>query len=154
MVTKVRGRFGAVEGTITVADVPENSAVEVSIDAASVDTRNEQRDGHLKSPDFLDVENYPTIGFKSTKLERSRDGFKLIGDLTVKDVTRPVTLEVEFDGAAADPWGGQRISFSAKGEINREDFGMTWNQAMEAGGVLVSKKAALELDVQAIRQDA
>jgi polyisoprenoid-binding protein YceI len=152
MVTKVRGRFAAVDGTITVADKPEDSSVVVNIDANSVETSNEQRDGHLKSPDFLDVENYPTIAFKSTGLEKNGRDWKLAGDLTVKDITRPVVLDVEFEGAAGDPWGGQRIAFSAKGELNREDFGITWNQALEAGGVLVGKKATLELDVQAIRQ--
>lgn len=152
MVTKVRGSFGAVEGTIVVADKPEDSSVEVSIDASSIDTRSEQRDAHLKSPDFLDVENYPTVTFRSTKVERTGSDWLVTGDLTTRGVTAPVTLDVEFDGGAADPWGGERISFSAKGELNREDFAMTWNQALETGGVLVGKVVKLELDVQAVRQ--
>ena len=153
MITKVRGRFTDFSGRIVVGEAPDDSSVEVTINAASVDSSDEKRDGHLRSPDFLDVENYPTITFRSTKVEISGDGTaKVTGDLTVKDVTRPVTLDVEFDGAQTDPWGGQRLGFSAHTDIDREDWGLTWNVALETGGVLVSRKIRLELNVQAVKQ--
>jgi len=153
MITKVRGRFTEFDGQLVIGEAPEDSSVEVTIDTASVDTSDEKRDGHLRSADFLDVENYPTIAFRSTSVEMGRDGTaKVTGDLTVKDVTRPVTLDVEFDGAQADPWGGQRLGFSASAEIDREDWGLTWNVALETGGVLVGKKIRLELNVEAVKQ--
>lgn len=153
MITKVRGRFTDFDGHIVIGDSPEDSSVEVTISTASVDSSDEKRDGHLRSPDFLDVENYPAITFRSTKVDIGRDGkAKVTGDLTIKDVTRPVTLDVEFDGAQADPWGGQRLGFSAQAEIDREEWGLTWNVVMETGGVLVSKKIRLELNVQAVKQ--
>ena len=153
MITKVRGRFTEFDGQIVIGEDPADSSVEVTIDTASVDTSDEKRDGHLRGEDFLDVEKYPTITFRSTQVELGRDGTaKLTGDLTVKDVTRPVTLEVEFDGAQADPWGGQRLGFSAHTEIDREDWGLTWNVALETGGVLVGKKIRLEFNVEAVKQ--
>jgi len=153
MITKVRGRFTEFDGQIAIGDDPADSSVEVTIDVASVESSDEKRDGHLRSPDFLDVENYPTITFRSTKVDMGQDGrVKVTGDLTVKDVTRPVTLDVEFDGAQADPWGGQRLGFSAHTEIDREDWGLTWNVALETGGVLVGKKIRLELNVEAVKQ--
>ena len=153
MITKVRGRFTDFSGQIVIGEAPENSSVEVTINAASVDSSDEKRDGHLRSPDFLDVENYPTITFRSTEVEIAGDGTaKVTGDLTVKDVTRPVTLDVEFDGAQADPWGGQRLGFSAHTDIDREDWGLTWNVALETGGMLVSKKVRLEFNVEAVKQ--
>ncbi len=153
MITKVRGRFTDFDGQIVISETPEDSSVEVSIDTASVDSSDEKRDGHLRSPDFLDVENYPTITFQSTKVDVGRDGSaKVTGDLTVKDVTRPVTLDVEFDGAQGDPWGGQRLGFSAHTDIDREDWGLTWNVALETGGLLVSKKIRLEFNVEAVKQ--
>jgi polyisoprenoid-binding protein YceI len=153
MITKVRGRFTDFDGKIEIGEAPEDSSVEVTIDTASVDTSDEKRDGHLRSPDFLDVENYPTISFKSTNIDVGRNGSaKITGDLTIKGVTRPVTLDVEFDGAQADPWGGQRLGFSARTEIDREDWGLTWNVALETGGVLVGKRIQLELNVEAVKQ--
>jgi len=153
MITKVRGRFTGFDGQIVIGDAPEDSSVEVTVETASVDSSDEKRDGHLRSPDFLDVENYPAITFRSTKVDIGRDGTaKVAGDLTIKDVTRPVTLDVEFDGAQTDPWGGQRIGFSAHTEIDRENWGLTWNVALETGGVLVGKKIRLELNVEAVKQ--
>jgi polyisoprenoid-binding protein YceI len=151
MITKVRGRFPVVSGTITIADEPEHSHVEVEIEVASLDTGNADRDGHLRSPDFFNSDQFPTIRFVSTKVEAGRSGtWTLTGDLTVRDVTRPVTLEVDFDGAGASPAGDERISFSGAADVNREDWGLTWNMALETGGVLVGKKARIELNVQAV----
>ena len=153
MITKVRGRFTDFDGRIVIGDSPADSSVEVTINAASVNSGDDKRDGHLRSPDFLDVENYPTMTFRSTSVEVDRDGSaKITGDLTVKDVTRPVTLDVEFDGASPDPWGGQRLGFTATTEIDREDWGLTWNVALETGGMLVGKKIRLEFNVQAVKQ--
>ncbi len=152
MVTKVRGRFGDFSGEIVVGDTPEDSAVNVTIQATSIDSGEEKRDEHLRSTDFLDVENFPTLEFHSTKVEQSSGGLKVEGDLTVKDVTRPVVLDATFDGSFGDPWGGQRIGFSASTEVDREDWGLTWNVALESGGVLVSKKVKIELSVAAVKQ--
>ena len=153
MITKVRGRFTDFDGQIVIGDTPGESSVGVTINTASVDSSDEKRDGHLRSPDFLDVASYPKITFRSTKVDIGRDGTaKVTGALTVKDVTRPVTLDVEFDGAQADPWGGQRLGFSAHAEINREDWGLTWNVALETGGVLVGKKIRLEFNAEAVKQ--
>ncbi len=153
MITKVRGRFTDFSGEIVIGEAPGDSSVNVTIQTTSVESSDEKRDGHLRSPDFLDAEQYPTIVFKSSKVDLDRDGTaKVTGDLTVKDVTRPVTLVVEFDGAQADPWGGQRLGFSAHTEIDREDWGLTWNVALETGGVLVGKKIRLEFNVEAVRQ--
>ncbi len=153
MITKVRGRFTDFSGQVVIGESPEQSSVEVTINAASVDSGDEKRDGHLRSPDFLDVERFPHITFRSTQVELGREGSaKVTGDLTVKDVTRPVTLDVEFDGASPDPWGGQRLGFSASAEIDREEWGLTWNVALETGGVLVGRKIRLEFNVQAVKQ--
>ena len=151
MITKVRGRFSDVRGQITIAEEPENSHVEVQIDAASLSSGNDDRDNHLKSADFFDVEQFPTITFRSTAVKALRDNtWELDGDLTVRDVTRPVTLQVDFDGADVSPFGDERIGFSAATDINREDFGLTWNMALETGGLLVGKNARIELSVQAV----
>jgi len=153
MITKVRGRFTDFSGEIVIGEIPADSRVDVTIQTGSVSSSDDKRDGHLRGPDFLDVEEYPTIGFRSTKVDLRRDGSaNLSGDLTIKGVTRPVVLDVEFDGAQADPWGGQRLGFSAHTDIEREDWGLTWNVALEAGGVLVGKKIRLELNVEAVRQ--
>jgi polyisoprenoid-binding protein YceI len=151
MITKVRGRFGDVRGRITIADEPESSHVEVEIGAASVSTGNDDRDAHLKSGDFFDVEQYPTITFTSTAVRARPDNtWEVDGDLTVRGVTRPVALEVDFDGGGPSPFGDQRIGFSAATDLNREDFGLTWNVALESGGLLVGKAARVELSVQAV----
>lgn len=151
MITKVRGRFAEFSGSVQVAEVPEESSVEVSIDAGSVDTSQDQRDAHLRSADFLDVENHPTLTFKSTKVELAEDDhWAVTGDLTIVGTTRPVVLDVEFDGANTTPWGTQAVAFSASTEIDREEWGLTYNQALETGGVVVGKKVRIELNVEAV----
>jgi polyisoprenoid-binding protein YceI len=151
MITKVRGRFTDVSGIITIDDEPEKSHVEVELQVASVDTGIPDRDGHLRSADFFNADEFPTITFKSTKVEAGKSGtWDVTGDLTVRDVTRPITLEVDFDGANASPMGDERIAFSAAAEVDREDWGLTWNVALETGGVLVGKKIRIELNVQAV----
>ena len=155
MVSKVRGRFANFDGRIVVGETPAESSVEVSIESASVDTKEENRDAHLRSPDFFDVEKYPTWTFASSKLVPTGKGhFDLEGELTLHGVTRPITLEVEQEGVAVDPYGNERIGFSASTELNREDWGVTFNMAMEAGGVVVGKTVKLELEIEAVRQAA
>jgi polyisoprenoid-binding protein YceI len=153
MVSKVRGKFTDVAGSITVAEDPLASSVEVTIKAASIDTGVADRDNHLRSADFLDVENHPELTFKSTRVVK-HDGsdFVIAGELTIRGVTKDVELAVEYGGVANSPWGQQVIAFSATGEIDREDFGITWNAALETGGVVVSKKLKIEIEVEAIRQ--
>lgn len=151
MITKVRGRFPDVSGTITIDEEPERSHVEVELQVATLDTGNADRNGHLRSPDFFNADEYPTITFRSTKVEAGRSGTWMVtGDLTVRDVTRPVTLEMDFDGSGASPLGDQRVAFSAAAEVDREDWGLTWNVALDTGGVLVGKKVRIELNVQAV----
>lgn len=153
MVAKVRGQFGTVSGTIEIADDPLQSGVQADIDVASVDTRDEARDGHLRSPDFLHVDEHPTMTYRSTAVTKAGKGrFTVAGDLTVRGVTKPVELEVTYEGAGRDPWGNERIGVSATGEIDREAFGLTWNQALETGGVLVGKSVRIEIEAEAIRQ--
>jgi polyisoprenoid-binding protein YceI len=150
MVTKVRGRFEKLSGQITVGESPEDSSVEVELDAASITTDWAQRDEHLRSPDFLDVARFPTVRFRSTTVEQTGPTtLKVTGDLTIRDVTKPVVLNVEYNGATATPWGSLAAGFSARTEIDREDWGITWNQALETGGVLVGKKVVIEIDVEA-----
>jgi polyisoprenoid-binding protein YceI len=153
MVSKVRGRFTSFHGTITVPDAAVQSSVNVVIDTASIDTRDDNRDTHLKSPDFLDVEKYPTITFESTGVSAlSGEHFTLSGNLTIREVTRPVELAVEFNGIQQDPWGGTRAGFDAKTEFSRKDFGLEWNVALEGGGVLVGDRVTVELEVEAVKQ--
>jgi polyisoprenoid-binding protein YceI len=154
MISTVRGRFGAVSGSVTLDEQnPQSSKLDVTIDTTSIDTRQEQRDGHLRSPDFFDVAQFPTMRFVSKKIEGDiRDEFKVFGDLTIRGVTKPVVLEVTAEGQGMDPWGNQRAGFSAKGKINRGDFGLTWNQLLEAGGVAVSDEVKLSIDVELVRQ--
>ena len=152
MVTKVRGQFGAFTGTATIdAANPTSSKVDLSIDVASIETGSADRDGHLKSADFFDVETYPTITFTSTDVKRDGDDWAVTGDLTIKDVTKPVTIEFEQTGSAVDPFGNTRVGFEGETTVNRKDWGLTWNAALETGGVLVSEKIKLEFDVSAIR---
>jgi polyisoprenoid-binding protein YceI len=148
---KVRGRFNEFRGTFRIAEDPTDSEIEATIDAASIDTRDANRDEHLRTADFLDAENHPTLTFRSTSVSRRGDRWVVDGDLTVRGVTRPVRLDLEFEGSVLDPWGNVRIGGSATGEINREDFGLTWNQALETGGWLVGKQVRLELSAEAIR---
>ncbi len=153
MVTKVRGGFNEFEGSVDVdADDLTASTARLTIQAASVDTRNEQRDAHLRSNDFLAMEEYPQITFSSTSVkETGPTSLELAGDLTIRGVTNSVTIPFEFEGAATDPYGNQRIGFEGSVVINRKDYGLTWNAALETGGVLVSEKITLEFEVSAIK---
>ncbi|WP_068403199.1 YceI family protein [Kribbia dieselivorans] len=144
MVTKVRGSFHDYSGAVVVAEPVENSKVDVTIQIASVDTKDEGRDNHLRSGDFFDAEAHPTMTFTST----SFDGDKLTGDLTIKGITKPVVLDVDFEGVVTDPWGNEKAGFEAETEINRKDWGLDWNATLEAGGVLVSEKIKINLDLQ------
>ncbi len=155
MIANVKGEFDKVSGTVNFDPAnPTASTVEASIDVSTISTRDEQRDGHLKSADFLDVEKYPTITFKSKKVTAiSADSFNVVGDLTIRDVTKEVTLNVEeLTGEAKDPWGNMRRGATAKTRVNRKDFGMTFNVALEAGGFLVGEDVDLTIDVEMIRQ--
>ena len=152
MVTKVRGAFNEVSGQATTGPNLDGASIEVTIQAASIDTRSADRDAHLKSADFFDVETYPTITFRSTEVVASdADTLRVTGDLTIKDVTRPVTIDFEYAGSAQDPFGNTRVGFEGSTVVNRKDFGLTWNAALETGGVLVSEKATLEFEVSAIK---
>jgi polyisoprenoid-binding protein YceI len=154
MVTKVRGAFNEFEGTGYLdGDNPANSTVSVRIQAASIDTRNEQRDEHLRGNDFLDMATYPEITFVSTSAKQLDDtSFQLTGDLTIKGVTKPVTVDFTLEGTAVDPWGNLRVGFEGSTVINRKDWGVNWNAALEAGGVLVSEKVTLEFELSAVKQ--
>ena len=151
MIAKVRGRFTRVAGTISLpagADVP--TELDVTIETASIDTHEPQRDGHLKSPDFFDAETYPEIKFRSTSIEGSPDSFKATGDLTIHGVTKSVVLDVTFEGRATDGYGNARIGYEAHAKISRKEFGLTWNQALETGGWAISDEVKVELSVEAI----
>ena len=153
MISKVRGRFAKFTGDVKLApgsDLPQ--AIDVTIDAASVDTREEQRDNHLRSADFFDVEKFPNLTFASRRIEGTHDDFEAYGDLTIHGVTREVVLKGSFEGRGADPWGGQRVGYSAHTTINRKDFGLAWNAALETGGVMVSDEVRIELNVEAVLQ--
>ena len=153
MVSKVRGRFTDYEGEIVVAEDPADSSVEVTIQAASINTNDETRDNHVRTNDFLAIEDYPTITFKSTKVQISPDNdWKVSGDLTIRGVTRQVVLDVEFEGVIQDPWGNQRLGFTASAEIDRNEFGVSFNAALETGGFVVSPKVKLEIEAEAVRQ--
>src|SRR6201993_2261020 len=153
MVTKVRGAFNEFTGTAVLDGAnPENSRVEVTIEAASIDTRNAQRDEHLRSNDFLAMQEYPKITFSSTGVRPVDDTtFEVTGDLTIRGVTRPVTIPFTFEGAAKDPFGNLRAGFEGSVTINRKDYGVTWNAALEGGGVLVSDRVTLEFEISAIK---
>jgi polyisoprenoid-binding protein YceI len=152
MVTKVRGRFPVVEGSLVIGEDPKDSAVEAKIDVSAVDSGDPKRDEHLRSPDFFHVEKFPTVTFRSTKVDDHGDGeFTLEGELTVKDVTRPVTLQGEYLGSQASPWGDTRVGFTAETEINRKDWGLEWNVALETGGVLVGDKIKLTIDAEWVK---
>ncbi len=154
MFTTVKGRFGGVAGRIvTEGDDPTRGSVEVEIDAETIDTRDARRDEHLRSGDFLENETYPNITFKSTRVEPvAGNRFRVVGDLTIRGITQPVTFEAEFNGRGKSPWGQEVIGYSADFKINRKDFGLAWNVALETGGVLVGKKIRLEFNVQAVKQ--
>lgn len=157
MITTVKGRFAGVEGTVTTGEAGSAEWVaDVKIDVASIDTRSEQRDEHLRSGDFFDVASHPQITFRSRKVEGSFSSpgneFTVVGDLTIRGVTREVELKVEFEGEGVDPWGGQRKSFSARTKVDRRDYDLNWNQALETGGVLVGNDVTITLDVQLVKQ--
>ena len=155
LMAKVRGRFPGVSGVATVAEVPGESTLEIEIDASTVDTGDPTRDGHLRTNDFFGTEDHPTISFRSTAVrpDEGENEWKVDGDLTIKGVTRPVTVDVEFLGAGIDPWGNQRIGFSGVvPEVNREDWGLTWNTPLETGGFLLSKSIRLEIEAELIKK--
>jgi len=153
---KVRGRFGAFRGSVELdpQDLSRSKA-EVEIDVSSIDTGVADRDQHLRSPDFFAVDEFPTIRFKTAKVEKAGgDRYKIHGELTIRDVTREVVLDAEYGGQAKDPWGNQRVAFAATTSVNRADFGLTWNQVLETGGVLVGERIDIELEVQAVQAAA
>jgi polyisoprenoid-binding protein YceI len=149
---KVRGAFKSWSAKLDLADDLAKSSVKVEIDAASIDTNEEKRDGHLRSADFFDAEKFPKLTFQSKSVEKKGDKLALLGDLTIRGVTHPVTLEIEETGRGKDPWGQQRVAFSGHTKIKRGDFGLKWNQALEAGGVLVGEDVQIDVDVEAVQK--
>jgi polyisoprenoid-binding protein YceI len=154
MIATVKGSFGSFQASLGGEENDLSKAtLSATIDTASIDTSNDQRDGHLRSPDFFDVEKYPAITFVGKKIVGDAFGdFKLVGDLTVRGVTKEITLDASFEGRAKDPWGNSRLGYTAKGKINRSDFGLNWNQALEAGGVLVSEEVKISVEASFVRQ--
>jgi len=154
MISKVKGSFHVIEGTIVAPENPLEAKVSAKVDVASINTKDEGRDQHLRSADFFDAENHPTITFESTGVREQNGEFLVDGDLTIKGVTKPVTFTVEFGGFGADPWGNYKAGATGTATVNREDFGLTWNAALETGGVLVGKDVTITLDLQgALQQD-
>jgi polyisoprenoid-binding protein YceI len=154
MITTVRGRFENFSGTVDFdEDNPENSTVHIEIDAASINTREEQRDNHLRSADFLHADRYPVLTFTSKRIELiDEDTARVTGDLTIRDVTREITLRVDYQGQARSPWGTTSAGFSASAKINRKDFNLTWNQALETGGVLVGEEIKIDIELEIVKQ--
>ena len=148
MVTKVRGSFNDYTGSAVIADGAASLSIEINV--ASIDTRSTDRDGHLQSPDFFDVANFPKITFTSTSVKDGGAGIVVDGNLTIKDVTKPLTIEFEYTGTAKDPFGNDRFGFEGEAEINRKDFGLTWNAALETGGILVSENIKFEFEISTI----
>jgi polyisoprenoid-binding protein YceI len=148
MISKVRGTFGVKSATIVAPENPYDATVEASVDVASVDTKDEGRDQHLRSAEFFDVETYPTMDFRSTGIRLEDGDFLVDGDLTIRGITKPATFSLDFGGFGTDPWGNYKAGATAKTVVNREDFGLTWNAALETGGVLVGKDVTIELDLQ------
>ncbi len=155
MITKVRGSFNEFSGSGHLdPENPSDSSVAVTIQATSIDTRNEDRDTHLRSNDFFEMDTYPTLDFASTQVEQlDDDTFRVTGDLTIKDVTRSVTIDFDYQGAATDPFGLHRVGFEGSTVVNRKDFGLEWNAPLDTGGVLVSDKVTLEFEISAVKQD-
>jgi polyisoprenoid-binding protein YceI len=151
MVAKVRGSFDQFVGTITVGENPLESKVEAVVQIASINTKDDSRDGHLKSPDFFDAEQFPTMSLVSTGIEARGADYVLHADLTIKGVTKAVDFDLAFDGVVADPWGNTKAGFTAETEINRKDFGLEWNVALETGGVLVGEKVKITLEIEALK---
>jgi polyisoprenoid-binding protein YceI len=156
MISTVKGRFGVVRGTVTTDEAdPAKGHAEIEIDADSIDTREPQRDAHLRSADFFDVETFPKLTFRSSRItDVDGNAFKLIGDLTIHGITREVVLDVTSEGRGKDPWGGERAGFTASGTIKRSEFGLTWNQVLETGGVMVGDDIKIMIDVEAVKQPA
>jgi polyisoprenoid-binding protein YceI len=152
MVSKVRGRFTDYTADIVTAEDPLQSTLDATIQMASIDTGDEGRDGHLRTNDFFDVEQFPTMTFTSTGITGSGGDYELTGDLTIKGVTKPVTFDLEFGGVGKDPWGNTRAGFTVTGTINRKDFGMAYNAVLETGGIMVGEKVSIELDIEATLQ--
>ena len=155
MVAKARGRFDEFSGSVQVGATAEESSVDVTIDAGSIQTGQAGRDEHLRSADFLNVAAFPTLRYRSTSATQTGPStLRIEGELTIRDITRPVTLDARFEGTVVDPWGNDRIAFSARAEIDRYDFGVTWNQALETGGVVVGPKVKIEIDVALVKPQA
>ena len=152
MLTRVRGRFTALSGAIRIGDDPRDSTAEVTIDMTSVDSGSEARDEHLRSADFFDAARYPTATFSGRAARWHGSHGQLTGELTIRDIGRPVSLDVEYLGFAADPWGGHRAVFAAAGTVNREDWDLTWNMPLDNGGLLVSKEIRIEIEMEAVLQ--
>lgn len=153
MFTTVKGRFSDVEGTIAVVENdPSKSSVNATIKAASIDTRTGQRDDHLRSEDFLHAERFPELTFRSTRISGDTESFKVTGELTIRGVSREITLDASREGAGKDPWGGERVGFSATAKLDRRDYGLLWNQAIESGGVVVGNEVKISVEVQAVKQ--
>ncbi len=156
VVSKVRGRFAKYSGAIHLDDDDlTRSVADVTIDAASIDTGVEQRDNHLRSADFFDVERFPELRFQTKRIEAlGEERYRVVGDLTIRDATREVALDVEYGGRGKDPWGNERVGFVARGSLDRKDFGLGWNQVLEAGGVLVGDRVEIDIDIEAVRAAA
>mgnify|MGYP003547713890 CR=1 FL=1 len=151
MVSKVRGSFGEFTAEVTIGENPLDSTLSAVVQMASIDTGNGDRDGHLRTNDFFDIENHPTMTLVSTGFAADGDDYTMRADLTIKGVTRPVTFELEFGGISQDPWGGTRAGFEAKTKINRKDWGIEWNAPLETGGVLVGEDVTVELDIELVK---
>ncbi|HEY2702628.1 MAG TPA: YceI family protein [Candidatus Dormibacteraeota bacterium] len=152
MAARVRGHFTRFSGTVVVGETLEESSVAAEIDAASIDTRSPDRDAHLRSADFLDVEHHPTLTFRSTALRHAGgQEWRIDGELTIRGITRPVTLDATYHGSMRDPWGNERLGAHATTTIDRDEYGLTWNQPLETGGLLLGKKVEIEIDVEAVR---
>ena len=155
MISTVKGRFADVQGVVHVDETDfAKSSVEVTIAAASLDTREPQRDAHLRSADFFDVENFPQLTFRSKRIEGKGDRFKIVGDLTIRDITREVALDVTSEGRTKDPWGGERAGFTATTKIKRTDFALLWNQLLETGGVVVGEEVKISIDAELLKQNS
>lgn len=154
MISTVKGRFAEVSGALQVDEAdPARSSVEIELDVASIDTRVEQRDQHLRSADFFDAENHPKITFRSRRIEPTGDKrYRVVGDLTIRGTTHEIELEVSEEGRGKDPWGGERVGFSVAGRVNRGDYGLKWNQALETGGVVVGEEVKLQIDAEFVKQ--
>jgi polyisoprenoid-binding protein YceI len=152
MVTKVRGSFSDYTADVTIGEDPLQSSLSAVVQMASIDTANPDRDGHLRTNDFFDIERYPTMSLQSSGFKQDADQYRMLADLTIKGVTQPVEFDLEFDGVGQDPWGNTRAGFTAVTTINRREFGIEWNAALETGGVLVGDKIQIELDIQLVKR--